>query len=31
MANHWQGGIIKTRVRGISSHFHDGVRMQCLL
>ena len=30
IANHWPGGIIKTRVRGISSHFHDGVPMQRL-
>ena len=30
IANHWPGGFIETRVRGISSHFHDGVPMQCL-
>jgi len=30
IANHWPGGCIKTRVRGISSHFHYGVPMQSL-
>ena len=30
IANHWSGGFIKSRVRGISSHFHDGVPMQRL-
>jgi len=30
IANHWPGGCIKTRVRGISSHFHDGVPMRCM-
>ena len=30
ITNHWPGEFIKTRVRGISSHFHDGVPMQRL-
>ena len=30
IANHWPGGFMETRVRGISSHFHDGVPMQRL-
>ena len=30
IANHWPGWFIKTRIRGISSYFHDGVPMQRL-
>jgi hypothetical protein len=30
IANHWPWGFMETRVRGISSHFHDGVPMQRL-